>query len=210
MTQSKQIWQGKVVSIQPRIRLWWSFDQRAHTYLGYNLTIDGLLDGMVGIYTIAIGKAAHAKHQFRVGDVVQGRATSVVDERKESAAYDKVSHLKLVERSQAVTIEIPPYHGVPPELETYQRRGHRRLSARTYATQCQSCIWGCRMPVEMVIDQWNPSQKRYRFETFCYGSKSCTVDKAGPTRKVLGRRGMSWEEEDWVDADAPAHRGADE
>jgi hypothetical protein len=24
------------------------------------------------------------------------------------------------------------------------------------------------MPVEIIIDHWNPSQKRYRFETFCY------------------------------------------
>jgi hypothetical protein len=34
--------------------------------------------------------------------------------------------------------------------------------------------------------------------------------RAGPARKVPGRRGMSWEEEDWVDEDATAHRGDDE
>jgi len=38
-----------------------------------------------------------------------------------------------------------------------------------------------------------------RFETFCYGPKSCALYRAGPTRKVPGRKGMSWEEEDWVD-----------
>ncbi len=210
MTQSKQTWQGKVIGVQPRIRLWRSFDQRAHTYLGYNLTIDGSFAEMAGIYTIAIGKAAQAKHQFRVGDLVQGRAAPVVDERKESASYYKVSHLKLVERSHVVEAKNPPYHGVPPELETYQWRGHRRLSARTYVSQCTRCIWGCRMPVEMVLDQWNPGQKRYRFETFCYGPKSCTRYNAGPTRKVPGRQGMSWEEADWVDADATAHRDEDE
>ncbi len=81
---------------------------------------------------------------------------------------------------------------------------------RTYESHCKSCVWGCRMPVEMIIDHWNPGQKRYRFETFCYGPKSCAFYKAGPTRKVPGRRGMSWEEEDWVDEDATAHRGPDE
>jgi len=28
------------------------------------------------------------------------------------------------------------------------------------------------MPVEIIVDRWNPSRKMYRFETFCYGPKS--------------------------------------
>ena len=71
-------------------------------------------------------------------------------------------------------------------------------------------MWGCEMSVEMIIDQWNPSNVRYRRETFCYGPKSCPAYKPGPTRKVPGRKGMSWEEEDWVDEEATAHRGPDE
>lgn len=50
----------------------------------------------------------------------------------------------------------------------------------------------------------------HRFETFCYGPKSCSAYRAGPTRKAPGRKGMRWEEEDWVDEEATAHRGADE
>jgi hypothetical protein len=34
--------------------------------------------------------------------------------------------------------------------------------------------------------------------------------KAGPTRKAPGRKGMTWEEEDWVDEDAVSHRGVDD
>ena len=56
----------------------------------------------------------------------------------------------------------------------------------------------------------HPSQRKCRFETFCYGPKSCCLYLAGPTRKVPGRKGMSWEEEDWVDEDATSHRGPDE
>ena len=104
----------------------------------------------------------------------------------------------------------PPYAGVPPALEVYRERGHRRLAARTYATKCATCLWGCEMAVEMIVDQWNPSKKRYRRESFCYGPKSCQLYKSGPTRKVPGRRGMTWEEEDWVDEDATSHRGPDE
>ena len=104
----------------------------------------------------------------------------------------------------------PPFHGELPDLETYRSRGHRRLDTRTYDAKCTTCIWGCQMPVEMIIDHWNPSKKRYRFETFCYGPKNCALYKAGPTRKVPGRKGMSYTEEDWIDEDATAHRGPDD
>jgi len=66
------------------------------------------------------------------------------------------------------------------------------------------------MAVELIIDQWNPQRRRYRTETFCYGPLSCHNYKPGPTRKVPGRHGMTYEEEDWVDHDATAHRGLDE
>ena len=65
------------------------------------------------------------------------------------------------------------------------------------------------MSVEMLIDPWKPGVKRYWTETFCYGPKSCRLYKAGPTRKVPGRRGMVYEEEDGVDEEATSHRGAD-
>jgi len=34
--------------------------------------------------------------------------------------------------------------------------------------------------------------------------------REGPTRKVPGRQGMTWEEEDWVDEEAVSHRVMDE
>jgi len=99
---------------------------------------------------------------------------------------------------------------VTGELSVYRERGHRRLDARTCGTKCSVCIWGCKMAVEMVVDQWNPSHKRYRDETFSYGPLSCSLYRAGPTRKVPGRKGTTWEEEDWVDEDAVSHRGPDD
>jgi hypothetical protein len=72
-------------------------------------------------------------------------------------------------------------------------------------------MWGCRMPVEIIVDNWNPrGRRKYRFETFCYGPLSCKLYKAGPNRKVEGRNGMVWVEEDWVDEMAVEHRGEDE
>ena len=203
-------WHGALVAVQPRIRLTRSFDERDHSYLGYALRVQGTIGGDQRDFTVGIGKAAQAKHQFRAGDIVSGKAQPVADEKTEPVEFYKASGLKLVERAADVIPLPPPWLGVPPELPVYRERGHRRLDARTYEAKCLGCIWGCRMPVEMIIDQWNPSQKRYRFETFCYGPKSCPLYRAGPTRKVPGRKGMTWVEEDWVDEDATAHRGEDD
>lgn len=138
------------------------------------------------------------------------RALSEQRARSNAARQPILRTLKVLERQVEEQWESPPWLGVPPDLPTYRQRGHQRLDARTYEARCKSCIWGCKMAVEMIIDQWNPSRKKYRSETFCYGPKSCSFYKAGPTRKVPGRKGMSWTEEDWVDEDATSHRSMDE
>ena len=119
---TKLSWQGKLIAVQPRIRLLRSFDQRNHSYLGYALRVKGLIDDQEQEFLVGIGKGAQAKHMFHVGDVVFGQCLPVEDSRTET-------------------------------VEFY---------------------------------------------------------KAGPTRKVPGRKGMSWEEEDWVDEDAVSHRSMDE
>lgn len=210
MANDKLAWQGTIVAVQPRIRLTRSFDERHHTYLGYLLRVHGQLDGEEGEFLIGIGKETQAKHQFQVGDRVSGRSAPVADPRLEPVEYYKTAGLKVVQRATSEDQDPPPWHGASPTLEVYRERGHRRLSARTYSSKCISCIWGCRMAVEMIVDHWNPQHKRYRYETFCYGPKSCPFYKAGPTRKVPGRKGMVWEEQDWVDKDATSHRSMDE
>ena len=208
--QEKISWSGRLVSVQPRIRLTRFFDERQHTYQGYVLRIEGMCGGEAGEFLIAMGKAAHEKHQFQVGMELSGLSAPVADQRLETAGLYKTSGIKIEKDVDDVSPEDPPFLGIPPDLETYRERGHRRLDARTHASKCVACIWGCRMPVEIIVDHWNPSKKRYRFETFCYGPKSCPFYRSGPTRKVPGRRGMTWEEEDWVDDEATSHRGRDD
>jgi hypothetical protein len=209
-SSEKISWSGRVVAVQPRIRLLRSFDERSHSYLGYVLRIDGTCGGVAGKFLIAVGKAANEKHRFHTGMELSGYSVPVEDPRKETAAFYKTSGIKVIRNAGGETPAGPPFHGAPPDLETCRDRGHRRLDTRTYDTKCTTCIWGCRMPVEMIIDQWNQSKKQYRFETFCYGPKSCPFYRPGPARKVPGRKGMSYTEEDWVDEDATAHRGPDD
>ena len=206
----KITWDGRLTGVQPRIRLLRSFDERHHSYQGYVLRIDGKLGADVGKFLIAVGAGAHEKHRFRAGMELSGQSIPVNDPRQEAAGFYKTNGLKVVKDAEGEPPAGPPFLGVPPDLPTYRTRGHRRLDARIYEEKCAACIWGCRMPVEMIVDHWNPSHKRYRFETFCYGPKNCAAYRSGPTRKVPGRKGMSWTEEDWVDEDATSHRGPDD
>lgn len=199
-------WSGQIISIQPRIRLTRSFDQIAHTYLGFILQLQGILSKKESLFSVAIGKATQEKYHFCAGNIISGNAHPVHDPRTEVSDLYKTCKLKLIEYRCFSEQSPPPWLGIPPELKIYRERGHRRLYARTYEAKCRTCIWGCRMPVEIIIDHWNPWRKKYRFETFCYGPKSCIFYKAGPIRKVPGRRGMIWEEEDWIDEEATSHR----
>lgn len=206
---TKLIFNGTIISIQPRIRLTRSFDESSHTYLGYAITLKGELDNARVTFSVGIGKAAHAKHQFKVNDIISGECVPVPDPDTEPVEYYKVSKLKVISQG-TIFNNSSPWELVPPALEVYRERGHRRLAARTYEVFCRSCMWGCRMPVEIIIDNWNPSKKKYRFETFCYGPLNCKLYKAGPNRRVEGRNGMVYVEEDWIDQMAVEHRGEDE
>jgi hypothetical protein len=203
-------WSGHVTGVQPRIRLNRSFDEIAHSYLGYCLFIDGTFEGEGRSFSVGIGKAAQAKFGFQVGDEVSGQCLPVEDPRLEPVEFYRASKLKLVSRPEYTALTPPPWHGETPDLEIYRARGHRRLATKTFNKRCQSCIWGCRMPVVITVDHWQPQIRKFRFETFCYGPKSCRFYRAGPTRRVPGRRGMVYEEPDWLDEEATAHRGPDE
>ena len=130
---------------------------------GFTLAIEGVVGGEERTFTVGIGKEAQAKHQFEAGEVVSGKSEEVQDPKSEVSEYYKTSELKIVEGSTQQEASGPPWHGVSPTIEVYRERGHRRLDTRTYESKCRVCIWGCRMPVQMIIDQWNPRviQKRY-------------------------------------------------
>ncbi|MGB4020452.1 MAG: hypothetical protein WBK78_13240 [Syntrophomonadaceae bacterium] len=207
---NKLSFRGVIMSIQPRIRLTRSFDESSHTYLGYAIRINGTIENQPTTFSIGIGKAAQAKFNFKVNDVISGECLPVPDPDLEPVAYYKVSKLAKSSEGEPGSTSAP-WELVPPELEVYRERGHRRLSARTYESKCSSCMWGCRMPVEIIVDNWNPrGMRKYRFEAFCYGPLSCQLYKAGSNRKVEGRNGMVYVEEDWVDEMMTEHRDPDE
>lgn len=112
-------------------------------------------------------------------------------------------HYRTLSRSNDLTIKLTP--GFVPFVIGCKDASGKRSGLLNFLVH-----YKLERYVEMIIDHWNPRNKKYRFETFCYGSKSCRFYKAGPTRKVPRRQGVTSEEEDWVDEDAASHRGMDE
>lgn len=202
MTEDTRSFHGVITSIQPRIRLNRSFDQSWHSYLGYALTI---VEAEGAFLLVGISEKLQEKHRLSKGMVVAGNCKSVQERNLESVDYYRVTGFKVLD-SFDTDLQYP----VPPSLETYRQRGPRRLAAKTYETACTSCMWGCRMAVEIIVDQWKPWIRKYRTETFCYGPKSCKNYRPGPNRRVIGRNKMVYIEEDWVDEMLTEHRGEDE
>lgn len=83
----KIVWQGVLLSVQPRIRLTRSFDQRSHTYLGYALKVSGRIGSEAREFLVGVGQGAHAKHQFQAGAAVSGDALPVPDARLETVEF---------------------------------------------------------------------------------------------------------------------------
>lgn len=190
---------GTIVSIKARIRLIRSFDQiPTHQYQGYTLIVDGQVDRVPrSRFKITIGPKAHERHQFQIGDTIKGNAIPVPDSETEWAEFYRVSRLQLIERTQPDAMPPSPTGGIAPPLEQYRGQGHFRLKRDTCETQCAQCPFGLTMPTQIILDHWNPSQVKWRFETHCYGPRGCPRYKADPAYRVPGRSsGMVYVDDD--------------
>jgi hypothetical protein len=197
--ESKHEFAGTVTAVKARIRLLRSFDQIHHAYLGYVLVLDGTLEGSpTADLRIAVGPKAHEKHQFRIGDRLAGLAVPVAEPETEWATHYKVSGLKLLERGPAEqNAPANPEGGIAPSLPEYRERGHRRLDKGTYEQHCGRCPLGLVMATQIIIDQWNQSRQKWRYETHCYGPRDCSSYRAGRPYQVPGRQpGMVWVDDD--------------
>jgi len=195
----KVTFEGKVLAVKARIRLIRSFDQiPTHQYQGYALVMKGTVQRVERDFRIAIGPKAHEKHQFRIGDMVAGEGVPVSDPNMEWGEFYKISGLRLLERGPCLDNAPPgPEGGIAPVLEVYRANGHRRLDRETWEKQCVACPWGLNMVTEIIVDHWNPSKKKYRFETHCYGPKDCPRYSPGKPYRVPGRSaGMVYVDDD--------------
>ncbi|MEL7568600.1 MAG: hypothetical protein AAGU27_27535 [Dehalobacterium sp.] len=184
-TSLKVNWQGKIVSIQPRTRVWrYLTDNRTHYHLGYNFFIVGYSSDSKSEFTVAISEKQQLKGLFRIGDILQGTAWTKKYEEREFADYYRAGSLKLLDReNENFEVIPPPWIMVPPSMQVYEKRGARILSNSLWKTKCFKCIWANMANVEIQWD-FDKDIKKYRFETFCYGPKSCKYYKMGRPRTV--------------------------
>lgn len=208
---SKVNWQGEIISIQPRTRVWrYLTDNRTHYYLGYNLFISGSSSDGKERFTVAISEKQQLKILFRIGDVVEGTAWTKQYEEREFADFYKAGSLRLLNRA-AVSLEMmpPPWIMAPPTMQVYEERGARLLSKSLWETKCFKCLWANMANVEIQWD-FDKNIKKYRFETFCYGPKSCKFYKMGRPRSVPYKNRGSAIDDGWLDDICTEGRDEDE
>jgi hypothetical protein len=203
-------WSGAVLAAQPWIELTRSYDERYCKYAGFALRLRGQWDGGAGEFLVRMDKATHRRHQFHTGQELSGRSIVYYDQGLETSVLFKTTAVRVLTPDAGGITGGPPFRGIPPELTTYQERGFRRLDPAAYWRKCEDCMWACRMPVTLIVDNWNPIYREYRAETFCFGPKECSFYQAGEMRAAPGRHGEVYEELDWVDEDATSHRGPDD
>jgi len=196
LPSSKINWEGKIISIQPRTRVWrYVTDNRTHYHLGYNLFVEGDSCYPEKHFTVAISDKQQSKGLFRIGDVLKGTAWTKKYEEREFADFYRAGSLKLLDRAYEVfEVKAPPWIMVPPPMQTYEERGARMLSKSLWKKKCFQCIWANMANVEIQWD-FDRDIKKYRFETFCYGPKSCKFYKVGRPRSVpYKNRGLALDE----------------
>lgn len=202
-------WQGTIVSIQPRTTVWrYRLDNRTHYHKGYNLFLDGQVNDQKKPFSVAISEKQQQKYHFRIGDLAKGSARIKKYEVSDYADYYRAGEMKIIRKAELATVTPPPYLIEPPDMATYENRGARMLSASNYKGTCFQCAWATMSAVEIEYN-WGVS-KRYRFESFCYGPKSCKLYKMGKPRAVPYKDCDSDYDEGWMDDLCTEGRGEDD
>lgn len=197
------------MSVQPRTTVWrYKLDNRTHYHRGYNLFLDGKANGVKARFSVAISEKQQQKLVFRIGDEAKGTAWTKMYEVSDYADYYRAGGMKIIKKAKQDETVPPPYLMEPPDMATYERRGARMLSASSYKGKCFQCAWATMAAVEIEYD-WGVS-KKYRFESFCYGPKSCKLYKMGKPRSVPYKGEGSFYDDGWMDDLCTENRGWDD
>ena len=173
-------WSGTIISIQPRTNVWrYRVDNRTHSHIGYNLFLDGIAEGLPLQFAVAISEKQQQTVGFRIGDEAKGTGWTKKYPQWEYADYYRAGALKRTKPNTTPFDEsnAPPWIGDPPDMATYEWRGCRVLSKACWKGKCFKCKWATMANVTIEYD-WGVKQK-WRFESFCYGPKSCKLYKRG-------------------------------
>ncbi len=209
--QRKIRFRGVVRSVQVRSDVWrYRLDNRTHSHKGYNVFVEGVADGEQRAFSVAISeKQQQQKVHLRIGDELSGTAWTKLHPKWEYADFYRAGALKVLARGPEPDEGArAPWTSEVEPLATYTERQCRMLNARRYKSKCLSCKWAAMANVTIEYD-FGRSQ-RHRFESFCYGPKSCPLYTMGRPRAVPYKGMGSVYDEGWLDEDMTAHRDWDE
>lgn len=208
--QEKIKFSGEIVSIQPRSNVWrYRLDNRTHSLAGYNLFLVGTADGEDASFSVAISEKQQEKYAFRIGDQISGTAWTKKYPKREYADYYRSGGFKKTDSARDRTpSNPPPWKDDVPALSVYDWRGCRMLDARRWRGKCFQCKWAAMANVTIEYN-WGVSQK-LRFESFCYGPKSCEYYAMGKARAVPDKQIGTCYDEGWLDDICTERRGFDD
>lgn len=206
----KITFQGFIRSVQPQSNVWrYRLDNRTHSLTGYNLFLAGVANGVEGDFSVAISEKQQEKLKAHIGDEIKGTAWTKKYPEWEYADYYRAGALKkLVAASVSEEVKGAPWTGEVPALSVYDWRGCRMLDKNRWKGKCQSCKWTCMANVTIEYN-WGVSQK-FRFESFCYGPKSCKNYAMGRPRAVPYKDCGSSYDDGWLDDICTENRGWDD
>lgn len=208
--QKKIAYQGTIVAVQPRSNVWrYRLDNRTHSHTGYNIFLIGETDGEEREFVVAISEKQQEKMRFHIGDEIEGTGWTKKYPEFEFADYYRAGGLKKRIAAEVVEDEKgTPWTGEVPALSVYDWRGCRMLDKKCWSGKCKTCKWACMANVTIEYN-WGVTQK-FRFESFCYGPKSCKNYKMGRPRAVPYKDCGSSYDEGWLDEICTENRDWDE
>jgi hypothetical protein len=204
-------WRGRILSIQVRATVWrYLLHNRTHREIGYTLFFHGDAPDRTGYFSVAISEKQQQNGQFRINDALTGTAWTKMYRETEYADYYRAGSLKRVANFGTVDEGPPPPWLIdPPPLETYSWRCARQLAIGRYKGECFQCVWA-NMSAVTIAWNFDTGLNKYRFESFCYGPKSCALYSMGKARGVSYKgRGTVYDTGD-IDEDSTVHRDWDE
>jgi hypothetical protein len=171
--------------------------------------MDGEADRINGPFSVAISGVQQEKGKFKVGDSISGTGWTKMYDYSEYADYYRTGQLKVFDHSDlTAACSPPPWIIVPPSLEIYAYRRCRKLALSHWKAKCFQCVWA-NMAAVTIEYNFGKTQK-HRFESFCYGPKSCKFYAMGKPRAVPYKGEDSDYDEEWMDDDFTSHRDWDE
>lgn len=207
--QRKINFTGLILSVQPRSNVWrYRLDNRTHTLTGYNLFLTGIADNEEASFSVAVSEKQQEKFGFAIGDQISGTAWTKKNPKGEFADYYRCGGFRKASSAQIENSSAPPWKDSAPPLSEYRWRGCRMLDARLWKGKCFQCRWAAMANVTIEYN-WGVSRK-FRFESFCYGPKSCKYYKMGKARAVPDKQIGTIYDEGWLDDICTENRGMDD